>query len=456
MPPQRTQIACPRCRQPVSAQIEQLFDVTSDPGAKQRLLGGVSNYAACQSCGFSGPLSTPIVYHDADKELLLTFFPAELNMPVNEQEKLIGPLINQVTNRLPAEKRKGYLLRPQTFFTYQSLIEKILGADGITPEMIQAQQKRVTVIEQLLSASSAEIRSGIIKQNAEVIDADFFTIFSRLAAGAAAGNQDQAGAQLEAIQQQLLTETDYGKKIAAQANEVQEAVNTLQAAGKQLTREKLLDILIEAPNDERLNALVSMTRPGLDYMFFQALTDKIEKAAASDRSRLESLREKLLDLTRQIDQRLEEEYKHANDMLDKILLAADIQKATAENINEINDVFIQILNKRLQEANQKNDSDMMPKLQQVVTVLQKASAPPPELALLEELLAAPDAKALDAMIESHGQEITPEFSSIIASVLSRSEEQGKEKPSAEEAELLSKLEMVYRSVLRYSMKKSSQ
>jgi hypothetical protein len=72
------------------------------------------------------------------------------------------------------------------------------------------------------------------------------------------------------------------------------------------------------------------------------------------------------------------------------------------------------------------------------------------------LLAAPDAKALDAMIESHGQEITPEFSSIIASVLSRSEEQGKEKPSAEEAELLSKLEMVYRSVLRYSMKKSSQ
>ena len=105
MPPQRTQIACPRCRQPVSAQIEQLFDVTSDPGAKQRLLGGVSNYAACQSCGFSGPLSTPIVYHDADKELLLTFFPAELNMPVNEQEKLIGPLINQVTNRLPAEKR---------------------------------------------------------------------------------------------------------------------------------------------------------------------------------------------------------------------------------------------------------------------------------------------------------------------------------------------------------------
>ena len=87
MPPQKTQISCPRCRQPVVAQIEQLFDVSSDPGSKQRLLGGVSNYASCKNCGYNGPLATPIVYHDADKELLLTYFPGELGMPVNDQEK---------------------------------------------------------------------------------------------------------------------------------------------------------------------------------------------------------------------------------------------------------------------------------------------------------------------------------------------------------------------------------
>lgn len=115
MPPQKAQISCPRCHQPLVAQIEQLFDVSSDPGAKQRLLGGVSNFAVCQNCGFNGPLATPIVYHDADKELLLTYFPAELHLPVNEQEKLIGPLINQATNHLPPEKRKAYLLRPQNF-----------------------------------------------------------------------------------------------------------------------------------------------------------------------------------------------------------------------------------------------------------------------------------------------------------------------------------------------------
>ncbi len=232
MPPQKTQIPCPRCRQPVVAQIEQLFDITSDPGAKQRLLGGVSNYAVCQNCGYNGPLATPIVYHDADKELLLTYFPPELGMPVNEQEKLVGPLITQVTNRLPPEKRKAYLLRPQSFLTYQSLVERILGADGITPEMIQSQKKRVALVERLLGAASPEARSEIIKQEASLLDAEFFSIFNRLIEGASASGQEQYIAQMDAIQKQLLAESEYGRKIAEQANEVQEAIKTLQAAGQ--------------------------------------------------------------------------------------------------------------------------------------------------------------------------------------------------------------------------------
>ena len=64
----QTQIACPRCKQMITANVEQLFDVTADPGAKQRLLGGVSNVARCPYCGYEGRLATPIVYHDADKE----------------------------------------------------------------------------------------------------------------------------------------------------------------------------------------------------------------------------------------------------------------------------------------------------------------------------------------------------------------------------------------------------
>ena len=100
--------------------------------------------------------------------------------------------------------------------------------------------------------------------------------------GATTSGQEPYIAQMDALQKQLLAETDYGRKIAEQANEVQEAIKTLQAAGKGLDREKLLTILIEAPNDDRLNALVSMTRPGLDYTFFQSLTGRIEKIRATN------------------------------------------------------------------------------------------------------------------------------------------------------------------------------
>ena len=180
------QISCPQCKQPVMANVEQLFDVSSDPGAKQRLLGRVSNFARCQLCGYEGPLATPIVYHDTDKDLLLTFFPPELAIPVNEQERIVGPLITRITNQLPPEKRKGYLLSPQSFFTYQSLMERILGADGITPEMIKAQQDRVDLIEKLLSASDDDARKELVKQDESLFDDQFFGLFGQLRQSAAA------------------------------------------------------------------------------------------------------------------------------------------------------------------------------------------------------------------------------------------------------------------------------
>ena len=191
----QTQIACPRCKQMISANVEQLFDVTADPGAKQRLLGGVSNMARCPYCGYEGRLATPIVYHDADKELLLTYFPPELAMPINEQERLIGPMITQVTNRLPSEKRKAYLFKPMANLTFESMVETILGKDGITPEMIKAQQERLSLIDRLLQSTAPDVRAELIKQNAKLFDEQFFALFSRLLQ---AGTRQRAGGTRQA------------------------------------------------------------------------------------------------------------------------------------------------------------------------------------------------------------------------------------------------------------------
>jgi hypothetical protein len=231
-------------------------------------------------------------------------------------------------------------------------------------------------------------------------------------------------------------------------------VKTLQAAGKGLDREKLMQILIDAPNDQRLSALVSLTRPGLDYVFFQALTERIEKSAGKDRPILESLRTKLLDLTQKIDKRMEDEVKHATSLLNEILSAEDIQKAATEKLPEIGDIFIQVLNQELQEANRKIDTERMPKLQKVAEVVQKASAPPPEYQLLELFLETSDENELQKRMDEHAGEITPEFTSMISAIMARTEEEQGRKLSAEEKAVQEKVEKVYRAILKLSMKKN--
>jgi hypothetical protein len=287
----RTTTKCPRCRQPVAADVEQLFDLNADPKAKQRFLSGSFNIVHCQNCGYEGSLATPLVYHDADKELLLTYFPPELGLPVNEQEKMIGPMINQVLNRLPPEKRKAYLLRPQTMLTQQQMIERVLESDGITKDMLAAQQQRLNLLQRLFS-TAPEGRAEIIKQEEALIDESFFSMLSRLIEASMAQGDQQSGRALSALQKELLSTTKVGQVLAEQAAEAEEAVKDLQEASqKGLTRETLLDMIVNASSDIRLTTLVSMARSGLDYSFFQILSERIDAAEGEEKDRLTELRE---------------------------------------------------------------------------------------------------------------------------------------------------------------------
>jgi hypothetical protein len=448
----QTQIACPRCRQMIPAQVEQLFDVTADPGAKQRLIGRQSNYARCPFCGFEGPLSTPIVYHDNEKELLLTFFPSELGLPVNEQEKLVGPLINQVVNRLPNDKRKAYLFRPQTFLTYQSMLERILEADGVSKEMLNEQQKRLDIMQKLMRTSSPEVRAELIKENENLMDETFFALFGRLVDAAVQSGQQQTAEAMAALQQELLTQTSYGRKIQEQMGELEAAVKTLQAVGQGLTREKLLDIFIEAPSDERLKALVSLTRSGLDYSFFQILTERIEKTSGDERARLEKLRDMVLDFTNQIDKAMEEQMKQAEAFIEELLASEDVTEATIQNLQAFSDPVVQVLEAKLQEANRKQDVERLKKLQQVVTILQQANTPP-ELVFINALLdAADDDARVEQMLKENEEQISEELPGMIGSLMNQVESQPQQ--NTESKEIIRRLEKIYRAVLKFSMKKN--
>lgn len=447
--PQTQQVSCPRCRQPVPVNVEQLFDATSDPGAKQRLLGGVSNFVRCPYCGYEGRLPTPIVYHDNEKELLLTFFPPELGLPLNEQERVVGPLIKQVTDRLPAEKRKAYLLSPKPNLTFESMIELILGKDGITPEMIKAQQERVHLVDRLLQASSAEVRSEIIKQNETLFDDQFFALFSRLAQSAASA-QPQLAEALSAVQEQLLKETEFGRGLAESVGEMEAAAKSLQEAGKGLTREKLLDLVIASPNDARVRAYVSLARGGMDYAFFQTLTERIEKASGEEKTKLEAVREKLMDYTNEMDRQLEARYKQAQQFIESLLQQDDIAAATQANLQNFSQDAVDIVQQMLRQASEKNDYAMMGKLQKMIEVLQQASASP-EVGFIEQLLEAPDAAAAEKMLADNADMVNDQFLEALNGLVAQVEQQGAGNPEAQA--LGEKLSQVYKAALKFSMKK---
>ena len=448
----QTQIACPRCRQMITANVEQLFDVTQDPQAKQRLLGGVSNMARCPYCGYQGRLATPIVYHDNDKELLLTFFPPELGLPLNEQEKVIGPLIKQVMDRLPPEKRKGYLLNPMPNLTYESMVQTILSKDGITPEMLKEQQDRVSLIERLLQASSNDVRSELIKQNLSLFDEQFFALFSRIAQSAAASGQEQVARGLVDLQKQLLEETEFGRGLKESVGELEAASRSLQEAGQGLTREKLLELIIDSPNEARVRAYVSLARSGLDYEFFQLLSNRIEKASGEEKSKLESLREKLLEFTNEMDKQLEARYKQAQEFVETLLAQEDVVAAVQSNLDRFSQDAVEVVNQMLRQASEKNDYTRMGKLQKMVEVLREASTPP-EVDFIEQLLDAPDDAGIDKMLADNANLVNDQFMEALIGLVAQVD-QAAEQGNPEAKALSEKLSKVYKTALKYSMQKN--
>ncbi len=442
----QTRTTCPRCKTPLIVNMEQLFDLNVDPQAKNKLLSGNFNIIACSNCGYQGMMSTPIVYHDPEKELLLTYFPSELGLPMNEQERLIGPLITQVVNKLPNEKRKAYLFRPQTMLTMQTMVEKVLEADGITKEMLDAQQKRIALLQRLLSTREATDRAEIIKQEESLVDESLFGILSRLGESALAQGDQQLARALAGIQQELLSQTKVGQEIQSQSKEAEAALKALQEASQNgLTREKLLDLLVAAPTDIRINTLVNLARTGLDYNFFQILSDRIQQVDGDEKTKLLALREKLLKLTTEIDKAMQKQQSEARQLLERILAAPDIRQAAMDNLESINDMFVNILQNELQAARKKADLERIDKLQKVIAVVEEASAPPPELDLIDKLVSAGDENERQKLLAENAGMITPEFIDLLNNLMMQSETQDQLKEAKEQ------IQQAYSSALRFSM-----
>jgi len=410
MPPVKTTVACPNCRTPVPTTLEQLFDVAQEPAAKQRFLSGRFNFIQCPNCGYQGQVASPIMYHDPDKEILMSFVPMELGLPQPEQERLIGRWMNEIINKLPAEKRKGYLLSPKQAFTMQGLMERVLEAEGITKEMLDAQRGKVTLLQNLLSAPEETWPEQIKAHDAEM-DTQLFQLLSASAEATAAGGNRGGAQKMAALQAALLEHSSLGQSLRDRQKKLEAVARELRDLGDKLTPDKLLQLVTATDDQDKLAAYVSFARPGMDYAFFEALTRRIDKAASPEKERLAGIRDHLLALTQEVDKATQAQMAEATELLKTLLEAPDLNAAIREHLDEIDDTFLAVLNLNLEAAERGRRPDVVQRLTQIsdaIGALMQEAAPP-ELKWVNELLQLEsDIKAESVLLARRG-EITQEL-----------------------------------------------
>jgi hypothetical protein len=424
-PPTNTSIACPFCRQPITIQVHQIVDVGEQPELKQLLLAGRLNAFTCPHCSNAGALATPFFYHDADKELALLFVPMNVNVKEADQQKMIGRLTQQVMSNLPAEKRKAYLLQPQQFFNLKTMIETILQADGITPEMLAKEEARLTFLQELVDTVDDAQLDDLIKLHDADFDVTLFQLLTSALSAAAADRQREEFDRIQHIRDRALELTTLGAKIKRQQI-------VIDAFTANPTRENLLEQLMASDDGEVHEALLTMGRPLLDYPFFQALTAKIEAAKkdsnTEEENRLTALRKEILATRDKIDAQAQAMMDSKAALLRELLGTpeADLEKVMKSRLTELDDFFFEVLTQNLQQAQQSNP-EVFAQLQKVGDAAMRViqSTQPPEVRFINTLLQIEYPEQTKELLERNKQVLGPEFIAWMEGLVSELRETGR-------------------------------
>lgn len=404
-------LQCPSCGRPFVAAVDTVIDPALDPQAKGRLLNGQLNTVRCPNCGNGVTVASPVLYHDASKELLIAYIPMELNLTKDQQEKSIGDMMREL--KLSQQAMKGYVFQPRRALTMQNLIEQVLQADGVTPEMMDEQKNRVRLIEQLMQTPPEQLVS-FIEQNDAKIDGQFLQTMMMMAQRILTEGRADVAEALMAMQQIIIENSSFGQQLI-ERDRVQEGIiaeisEQLESLRENATRGDFMNLALSyAEDDERLQALVGLARPAFDYTFFQELTVKIGEAPADARGALENVRDKLLELTAIIDQQTQAALRASADLLQQLLGAQDLDAAIAESMPLLDDTFMAVLGANIQDSERRGDLNASARLkliyERVLEILRGNMQP--ELRFINDLLSAETPQEAQALLEaeagSYGQ-----------------------------------------------------
>jgi hypothetical protein len=205
----------------------------------------------------------------------------------------------------------------------------------------------------------------------------------------------------------LLEWTAVGQEVA-----VREEV--LREFSTEITQEELLEKLVQAASageQAKVEAMVAVARPAIDYLFYQQLTSRINAAEQAGNTAevdmLKALRESLLDLTAQIDAEVKRATEQAAQLLSALLESDDMEESLRANLDRVDDLFINILAANLQSAEQSGSQEAVDRLTQLGDILMKLiqESQPPEIAFINQLLGAEYPAGTLALLEENRPQV---------------------------------------------------
>jgi len=366
-------------------------------------------------------VATSLAYHDPDKELFVVVLPIELNLSGADQDKTIGELTNMLMSSLPAQERKGYLFRPQTLFSLQSLREEILRVDGVTPEMMHEQMEKSQLIQELLARREDEAAlETLVEEKKAQLDYGFFLLLTASIDEATQEGDEVLAEQLTTLRTKLL------ELIAAPERRPSDEIRT------GMTRQELIEELLAHKDGDDFKALVAVARPLLDYQFFQTLTGQIEdaqgKGEEEQAEELTQLRSKVLDLVDELDQEAKEALARASDLLRQILESEDMQAAAEENLEQIDAAFLTSLEVSIVAATEPGQEEMLEKLtglrKHIVSLLEERM--PPEMRLMNRLLSTEGLEERQRLLQEQVELVDEQFLELMKLVVGDLRRQGHE------------------------------
>jgi hypothetical protein len=410
--------------------MQNVIDVDRNPQLKSLLLQGRLNVGICPQCGTGGMLSAPLVYHDSSKDLLFCLVPQELGLTEHDRQRTIGQLSNAIINGLPAEKRRGYLLQPKQFLTFQSFVEAILEADGITREMMAAQEARVQLISELAEAADDPLQlAALINEHSDKIDLDFFAV---LAAHIqlAEEQQSESAARLNQLRQTLIEQTEVGRQVGEREEALTQA---LEGIDENTTREELIrrvEALSAAHAEQVLSMLIAVARPLIDYQFFQLLTERIESLEdAGQTEQAESLKTKrsvILDVAQRLDAEIRARTREKANLLTEIVSSESPRDVIRARLQEIDSVFVSVLEANIAQAQAQHQHDVEGRLRSIrnliVEVMQESA--PPQIRFINQLLQADYPDGTRAMLRENQAALNDEMLSLFDVLASDLAERG--------------------------------